>query len=101
MLAVWLVPRTVTLIVKCLVAIEVFGGSPSVAVAVPDEQRRVTGNPLTFGVTLNVHVWPPRTVAVIVTLPPLAFAGEGVILSEVTAGPPQAAPPDWPPQPLS
>lgn len=67
---VWPPPRTVSLTVNRLVEIERFGGILSVAVAVPEAQRRVTGNPVTNGLMLNVHVWADRTFAVAVTSPP-------------------------------
>jgi len=44
------------LIVNRLVEIERFGGNLTVAVTVPEAQRRLTGNPVTFGLMLNVHV---------------------------------------------
>lgn len=65
-----LAPRTLSLIAKCLVEIEPLGESLSVAVTVPDEQRRMTGEPPTLGLTLNVHVRPDRTFAVAVVCRP-------------------------------
>jgi len=69
-----------------LVEIDLFGGTLSVALATPEAQRRVTGNPVNLGLTLNVHVWANRTFAAAVTLPPRALTGEGVTLNDVILG---------------